>query len=258
MFPFCFQSIDARRAQWQHISVAASRNALLISATTRRRGAVVRALGRAGFRVQTPDRIAASGAPDLVVVLGATIKLAEVKLLHAVAPHVPIFVVWVDRPEERFVTKAYAAGATSVVPAARVDVAWKNLLRVLSDARHGNAARIRDTFVPGFHDASGRLDASQVAEATGLTLSQVAKAIGVTPSALSKRPTAAAAQPGLRELEFCWATLLDMLGEQELARAWLHAGHPDFSGRAPLHYLLDGGATRLGDYLRGALAGETA
>lgn len=184
--------------------------------------------------------------------------LAEVKLMHSVAPHVPIFVAWVDRPEERFVTEAYAAGPTSVVPAERVDVAWGNLLGVLSDARGTGASRVRETFVRGFHDPTGRLDANRVAEATGLTLSQVAKALGVTPSALSKRSTAGAAQAGLRELEFCWATLLDMLGEQELARAWLHAGHPDFSGKAPLDYLREGGVKRLGDYLRAALAGEAA
>ncbi len=237
--------------------VGDGRSALLISPRTRRRAALVRALGRAGFRVQTPDQIEHGRTPDLVVVLGSTIMLAEVKLMHAVAPHVPIFVAWADRPDERFVTEAYAAGATSVVPADRVDVAWKNLLRVLSDVRRTGALRVHQTFVRGFHDQSGRLDANRAAEATGLTLSQVAKAIGVTPSALSKRPTAGAAQAGLRELESCWATLLDMLGEQELARAWLHAGHPDFSGKAPLDYLLEGGVKRLADYLRAALAGET-
>jgi transcriptional regulator with XRE-family HTH domain len=171
---------------------------------------------------------------------------------------VPIFVAWVDRPDERFVAEAYAAGATSVVPAERVDVAWKNLLRVLSEAKGAGAVRVHEAFVRGFHDPSGRLDAARVAEATGLTLSQVAQAIGVTPSALSKRATAGAAQAGLRELEFSWATLLDMLGEDELARAWLHAGHPDFSGKPPLDYLTEGGAKRLADYLRAASAGETA
>lgn len=234
------------------------RSALLISSTTKRRTAIVRALGRAGFRVLTPDRAERGAAPDLVVALGPIAVLAEVKLIRAVAPHVPIFVAWVDRPEERFVTEAYAAGATSVVPAERVDVAWKNLLRVLSKAKGAGTVRVHETFVRGFHDQSGRLDAARVTEATGLTLSQVAKAIGVTASALSKRRAAGAAQAGLRELEFCWATLLDMLGEEELARAWLHAGHPDFSGQPPLDYLTEGGAKRLGDYLRGALAGEAA
>lgn len=234
------------------------RSALLVSSTTKRRAALVRALGRAGLRVLTPERAEHGAAPDLVVVLGSITVLAEVKLMRAVAPHVPIFVAWVERPDERFVTEAYAAGATSVVPAERVDVAWKNLLRVLSEAKGAGTARIHETFVRDFHDQSGRLDAARVAEAMGLTLSQVARAIGVTPSALSKRPAAGAAQAGLRELEFCWATLLDMLGGEELARAWLHAGHPDFTGKPPLDYLTEGGAKRLGDYVRAALAGETA
>jgi hypothetical protein len=238
-----------------------ARSALLISSSPAAKGrtALVRALERAGFRVLTPDRAQHAAAPDLVVALGSITVLGEVKLLRAVAPHVPIFVAWVGRPEERFLSEAYAAGAISVVPAERVDVAWKNLLRVLGERKGGSSAvHVHETFVPGFHDETGRLDATQVAEVMGLTLSQVAKAIGVTTSALSKRPNAAAAQAGLRELEFCWATLLDMLGETELARAWLHAGHPDFSGRPPLHYLIEGGAKRLGDYLRAAVAGEAA
>jgi hypothetical protein len=238
--------------------MAEARRALLISSTIKRRAATVRALGRAGFRVLTADRAERGTVPDLVVALGPIAILAQVKAMRAVAPHVPIFVAWVDRPEERFVAQAYAAGATSVVPAERVDVAWKNLVGVLAEAKRARAPGGQTAFVPGLHDSSGRLDAARVAKATGLTLSQVAKAIGVTPSALSKRSAAGAAQAGLRELEFCWATLLDMLGEEELARAWLHAGHPDFSGKPPLHYLIEGGAKRLGDYLRAAMAGETA
>jgi transcriptional regulator with XRE-family HTH domain len=237
------------------------RSALLISSSpaTGRRRAVVRALKRAGFRVLTADRPEHAAAPDLVVALGPIAVLVKVRLMRAVAPHVPIFVAWVDRPGQRFVTEAYAAGATSVVPAEHVDVAWNNLLRVLGEAKGAGAApRVHETFVRGFHDPTGRLDATRVAEATGLTLSQVAKAIGVTPSALSKRPSAGAAQPGLRELEFCWATLLDTLGQEELARAWLRAGHPDFSGKPPVDYLIEGGAKRLGDYLRAATAGEAA
>lgn len=236
-------------------------SALVISSppATKRRTALVRALERAGFRVLTPDRTEHAAAPDLVVALGPITVLAEVKLMRAVAPHVPIFVVWVGRPEERFLREAYAAGATSVVPAERVDVAWRNLLRVLTEIKGRiSAGRPHETFVPSFHDATGRLDAARVAGVMGLTLSQIAKAIGVTTSALSKRPNAAAAQAGLRQLEFSWATLLEMLGELELARAWLHAGHPDFSGEPPLRYLTEGGAKRLGDYLRAAVAGEAA
>jgi hypothetical protein len=233
-------------------------SALLISSPSavKLRSTLVRALERAGFRVMTPDRSQHATAPDLVVAFGSITVLAEVKLMRAVAPHVPIFVAWAGRPEGRFLSEAYVAGATSVVPAEQVDIAWKNLLRVAKGGM--SAVGVHRTFVPDFHDETGRLDATRVARAMGLTLSQVAKAIGVTTSALSKRRNAAAAQPGLRELEFSWATLLDMLGEVPIARAWLHAGHPDFSGQSPLHYLTDGGAKRLGDYLRAAVAGEAA
>ncbi len=179
--------------------------------------------------------------------------------MRAVAPHVPIFVAWLGHPDKHFQSEAYAAGATSVVPVEQVDVAWKNLVRVLTEAKTGfSGVRRHETIVPSFHDVTGRLDAARVATKMGLTLSQIAKAIGVTTSALSRRPTAAAAQAGLRELEFSWATLLEMLGTVELARAWLHAGHADFSGEPPLRYLMEGGAKRLGDYLRAAVAGEAA
>jgi hypothetical protein len=223
--------------------MAKALNALLIAspAATKRRAVLVRALERVGFRVLTADRTQRqAAAPDLVVALGSITVLAEVKLMCAVAPHVPIFVAWAGRPEEQFLSEAYAAGATSVVPAERVDVAWENFVRVSRGGR--NIEAVHGTLVPGFHDETGRLDATRVAQLMGLTLSQVAKAIGVTTSALSKRSSAAAAQSGLRELEFSWATLLDMLGEAELARAWLHTGHPDFSSEPPLRYLTEGEA----------------
>jgi hypothetical protein len=115
-----------------------------------------------------------------------------------------------------------------------------------------------DTLVPEFHskEQKGRLDAGRIAETLGLALSVLAKSVGVTHSALVRRPTARAAQKGLREIEFAWAVLLNELGSADHARAWLHAARPDLGGKPPLALLTEGSATALADYLRSALAGQ--
>lgn len=241
--------------------MAGAPRAVVISSpkAAKRRSVLVIALRRAGFHVMTPEQSRPGSVPDLVIAIGSMAVLPQVRSMRAVAPQVPIFVTWLDHAAPRFVTAAYAAGATSVVPAGRVDVAWRNLSRLIGSAKGPEPAeRAQPIFVPAFHDGSGRLDASRIAAAMGLTLAQLAKAIRMAPSALARRPNAVAAQAGLREMEFCWAALLDMLGEPDLARAWLHAGHPDFSGKSPLQSLTDGGAKRLGNYLRAAMAGDSA
>lgn len=101
-----------------------------------------------------------------------------------------------------------------------------------------------------------QLDAERIAMAFGLTVSALAKPVGVTPSALSRRRTAPAAQRGLRELEFVWAVLRRELGADDVARAWLHAGHPLLDGEAPIALLTKGSATALADFVRSAVAGQ--
>ncbi len=110
--------------------------------------------------------------------------------------------------------------------------------------------------VPEFHDPKGRIDAERVAKTFGLAMSALAKPAGVTPSALSRRPTAGAAQRGLRELEFVWAVLRRELGSEDLARAWLYAAHPLLDGDAPIALLTKGSTTALADFVRRALAGQ--
>jgi len=116
---------------------------------------------------------------------------------------------------------------------------------------------IEDQVVAEFHDRkTGRLDASLVAEAYGVSLSALARALGVTQSALSKRTTAAAAQDALRELEFAWAALLSAVESPDRVRAWLHALRPDLGGKPPLSLLLEGSAVAFANYVRSVIAGE--
>jgi uncharacterized protein (DUF2384 family) len=108
-----------------------------------------------------------------------------------------------------------------------------------------------------FHDPrTGRLDAARMARVVGVPVSALARSVGVTASALSKRSTARAAQRGLREVEWAWASLLQMLGSNTAARAWLHAPHPDLGNQPPLSLLTEGSTTALADYVRSALSGQ--
>jgi AraC-like DNA-binding protein len=116
---------------------------------------------------------------------------------------------------------------------------------------------IEEQVVDDFHDhQTGRLNAARVAQAYGVSLSALARALKVTQSALSKRPTASAAQLGLRELEFAWAALIDAVESPERVRAWLHARRPDLSGKPPIILLLEGSAEAFANYVRSVIAGE--
>jgi uncharacterized protein (DUF2384 family) len=159
--------------------------------------------------------------------------------------------------EETSLTGAFVT-TRPLVPATLASL--DRITRIASRAPRsaGPSAVPTDTLVPEFHSKAqkGRLDAERVAKTLGLPLSVLAKSVGVTHSALIRRPTARAAQKGLREIEFAWAVLCNELGSADQARAWLHAPRPDLGGEPPLALLTAGSATAFADYLRSALAGQ--
>lgn len=204
------------------------------------------------------------GSDDVDVVIG------EIKQVRARAPRAQVLVA-VESLTARRASDLYRAGATVVAPAGvfaqavrsvmfasgRVEERASRAYRAIMEA--GNATRLplAEGFVEGFHDdETGRLDAGRVADAYGVSLSALARGLKITQSALSKRPTAAAAQVGLRELEFVWATLLDVLGTDERVRAWLNAKSRHLGDRAPIDLLVRGSAEALGNYVRSVITGE--
>jgi AmiR/NasT family two-component response regulator len=243
------------------------------------RSAVARArnfLQRAGFRTATLDSGApwpadtATASPDFVLLesRGGARLIGEVKRIHRKIPKACLLVV-IDALNAGAASKAYTAGATAVVPRTAAEHAVRNLIETLqrgvitrrsTKPKSRTKARVialKDAFVERFHDpGSGRLDASRVAEAYGVSLSALARSLKVTQSALSKRPTAAAAQAGLRELEFVWATLMEVLTTEARAKAWLRSSRRDLDDQPPISLLTGGSAQALANYMRSVLAGE--
>jgi uncharacterized protein (DUF2384 family) len=157
-----------------------------------------------------------------------------------------------DRLAGPVASRATEAGAllTTVHAAPRAIASLERLVK--PPTRDGQSGIVKE-----FHDPrTGRLDAARIARVLGVSVSTLARAVGVTASALSKRPTARAAQRGLREIEWAWAGLRRMLGSNPAARAWLNAPHPDLGNQPPLSLVTDGSATALADYVRSALAGQ--
>ena len=209
-----------------------------------------------------------SGADVVLVDSTGSRLVVEVKRLHREFPQARVFVA-TDCLTTASLSEAYRAGAALVAPPAGFVDAVRNVIRVtigdpvvVSDRARlevGDASRhpLEEAVVGEFHDAvSGRLDARRVADAYHLSLSALAKALRITQSALSKRPTALAAQPALRELEVAWATLLAALGRPEKVRAWLNVSRRDLGGEPPIKLLLDGSAKSFANYVRSAVAGE--
>lgn len=221
-----------------------------VSRQLRRRGYGVRTLAK-GEALPPPSQV----QPDIVLVSGDSLSIAEIKQIHRATLYADL-VVLARHITARMAKEAYAVGARAVVPEEAAVTYISG--HAFADVRSALPNRVlTEHLVKEFHDAkTGRLDANRVATAFGIPLSTLAKAIDVTPGALSKRPTAAAAQRGLRETEFTWATLRRMLGSDDLVRAWLHAGHPDLGGDPPIRLLTERSARTLSDYLRNALSGQ--
>lgn len=236
--------------------------------------AYLEAIGYETTRIGPRSKWQTQGAerqPDIVLLatgdVGAVI--AELKRIHVAAPRARVLVA-VDALTTKAASRAYGAGATVVAPAGVFVVAVKNVVprtgRVEERASRPYAAtpaavRVRhpleEAFVEAFHDPEmGRLDAARVAGAYRVSLSALARGLKVTQSALSKRPTAGAAQAGLRELEFVWATLLDLLHTDERVRGWLNTKRADLDGGAPIDLLIGGSAVSLANYIRSVVAGE--
>lgn len=227
-------------------------------AVVQRGPGIARQLEAKGFDVRrvTLRRSASTphSAVDVVVVADAAdarVTPEVFERLAAVFPNTP----WVfasDRLAAKVAVNASEAGAllTTIDAVPRAIASLERLIRPA-------AGPGRSDVVQEFHDPdAGRLDAARIALVLGLSVSALAKAVGVTASALSKRPTARAAQEGLREIEWVWGTLRRMLGSDTVARAWLNAPHPDLGNQAPLSLLTEGSAAALAAYVRSALTGQ--
>lgn len=223
--------------------------------------------------IETIGRIATRPRADVVLLSTGSGKIsrvvAEVRQLREAFPQAYLLVT-TDSFNTMAVSKAYSAGAAVVAPPGAFVDAVRNVIYAtvretitVSDTAQVRVAAktsrhpIEEQVVEEFHDPeTGRLDATRVAEAYGVSLSSLARALGVTQSALSKRTTALAAQPGLRELEFVWAALLDAVESPERARAWLNAQRRDLGGKPPITLLLEGSAEAFAHYIRSIVAGE--
>ncbi len=90
------------------------------------------------------------------------------------------------------------------------------------------------------HSRKGDFDALKMAKVLAVSNSQIAQILGVSRQALSKTPASARLQPTLQHLDQLLVRLKGLTGSLENSRVWLKTGHPDFAGKAPLEYLLEG------------------
>jgi transcriptional regulator with XRE-family HTH domain len=90
------------------------------------------------------------------------------------------------------------------------------------------------------HNRKGDFDALKMAKVLAVSNSEMAQIVGVSRQALSKTPTSSRLQPALQHLDGLLVRLKTLTGSLENTRIWLKTGHPDFAGKAPLEYLLEG------------------
>ncbi|HEX6865395.1 MAG TPA: antitoxin Xre/MbcA/ParS toxin-binding domain-containing protein [Thermoanaerobaculia bacterium] len=106
------------------------------------------------------------------------------------------------------------------------------------------------------HDpASGRLDASRLADYLKVPLKQLAEALGKSYSALHKTPAAPDVQPFLQSVKMSLVILEDVLRDRSAVLAWLNHPHADLGQRTPLDVILQGHPNAVKNMLQAAVMG---
>jgi uncharacterized protein (DUF2384 family) len=110
--------------------------------------------------------------------------------------------------------------------------------------------------VDGVHDSeTGRIDATRVAAALGISLRQLSEALGQKYGTVHKTP----ASSGLQEALGPYARTLELLrkvhGTRDQVLRWLNTPHRELDERPPLSVMLEGRADVVRDMVEAAYLG---
>lgn len=106
-----------------------------------------------------------------------------------------------------------------------------------------------------YNPASGRLDASRIAEALGAKLRPFAVALGLNYTAVHRAPDAPAYQAALRPVARMLEMVHDSLPQEEVRRAWLNRPRADLEDASPLEVVLAGEVGAIISLLEGVQLG---
>ena len=106
-------------------------------------------------------------------------------------------------------------------------------------------------------NSKGKIDALALAEKLDLSVAQMASALGVTPQGLRKNPASPNIQEKANQLEAVLAKLLQLVGNEAHALAWLNAIYPGL-GYPPMRLILEGDFATLDRILEGIMEGIPA
>jgi CheY-like chemotaxis protein len=108
----------------------------------------------------------------------------------------------------------------------------------------------------GLHHAeTGRIDARLLAGFLGVSLRGLSDALGRNYRTIHKTPHSASLQPELQTLRRIIELLVELVGTQDAARAWLNTPSPDLSGETPIALLMSGHADSVRSLLENVAAG---
>jgi hypothetical protein len=110
--------------------------------------------------------------------------------------------------------------------------------------------------LPELHDkASGRINASKVAQYMGLPLKRLSEGLQLNYKAVHRSPSAEAFQPALKPVKRALEILHEFFNKPETVRIWLNTPHPDLDGRSALDLILANNPTAVLRTLENAAAG---
>lgn len=96
--------------------------------------------------------------------------------------------------------------------------------------------------LPELHAASGRIDASKVAEFMAVPLKQLAEGLELNYKAVHRSPSAPSIQEALQPVKRSLEYLQEAFEAKETIRIWLNTPHPMLEDRTALSVILEGKA----------------
>lgn len=123
--------------------------------------------------------------------------------------------------------------------------------------RHRTETETRYAEVPNadIRAESGNLSAKMIAELFGVKLTEVGEWIDRKKAALSKTPDAESIQPLLEPLAQI-AFYRKVLGDDATFRKWLRTDHELLQQKSPLHWIKEGKAREVAEFVEDALTGQ--
>lgn len=196
--------------------------------------------------------------PDLIVAdVELEGSLRVIPELRRVNPTAKVLLI-TSKPAEQQLAELLEPGMVDILrsPYSPAELSLRLATFALGPTQTAARAPTPEDLLAELHNPkSGRVDATCVAEAFGLSERALARALNRSPQAINKTPSAESLQPLLAPFHRSYELLLKIFGSAAPARRWLNSPLADLAGKRPIELMKSGEAEKVRDFLEMMYAG---